>query len=63
MIAVATWSNEANQQSVFHLSIQQTKEIIECRNHWHIINDNNLPRLMKKTRNYVTGYNNIHMFN
>jgi len=47
--AADTLSNEANQKSVFHLSRQQTIEIIECRNYKY---------------NYVTGYNNnTHMFN
>ena len=36
-------------KSVFHLSRQQTIEIIECRNYWYIINVNNYPTLTKNT--------------
>ena len=61
--AAATWSNEANQKSVFHLSRQQTIEIIECRNYRYFIKVI-ITIHLRKTHNYVTGYNNtIHMFN
>jgi len=35
--AAKTWSNEANQKRVFHLSRQQTIEIIEYRNYRYFI--------------------------
>ena len=37
------------KKSIFHLSRQQTIEMIECRNYWYIINVNNYPTHMKNT--------------